>query len=222
MFENALQERFRNVSCKEINRDFRDVEQKRQGWLLSAILFGIKTMYAKTQISHGKLDDFLAKAILADKKSIKTARRYIYLAGKVVEQIAHPAINTEIGIRVTEYFSKNKVKLEALFSSQEKLNDILKFILEGLSMHGLTKALQDVDAILSIEEKIANAGNREIPEEKKAAVQLSFEEELFAPIGEIQKLIATDSFADQPKEKALQFADALIAEGQALKRKLTK
>ena len=67
-----------------------------------------------------------------------------------------------------------------------------------------------------------NASDKEIPEEQKKAVQLSFEEELFEPIGTIQKLIKTDSFADLPKETALQFADALIAEGQALKHKLTR
>ena len=61
---------------------------------------------------------------------------------------------------------------------------------------------------------------REIPEEEVEVVQLSFEEELFEPIGKIQKLIKTDSFAGLPKDKALEFADALIAEGTALKRRI--
>ena len=221
----ALQQQFKMVSLKDINTDFVDVEQKRQGWLESAIMFGIKTMYAKSQMQHGDLTEFLIKAISSDKKSIQTARRYVYLAGKVMEQIARPQEDNEIGFRVIAYFAKNKIKPEnfqSLFSTQSSLNDILKFILDGLSMRGLTKALQAIDFQLSIEEKVANASDKEIPEEQKKAVQLSFEEELFEPIGKIQKLIATDSFADLPKETALQFADALIAEGQALKSRLTR
>ncbi len=220
--ETALQQQFKMVSLKDINTAFVEAEQKRSDWLTSAIMFGIKTMYAKSQIKHGDLDEFLAKAISADEKSVKTARRYIYFAGKVVEQIMRPTIETEIGVRVIEYLSKKKSKAEALFASEDKLNDILKYILNGLSMRGLTKALQAIDFQLSIEEKIANSSGKEIPAEQKKAVQLSFEEELFEPIGTIQKLIKTDSFADLPKEKALQFADALIAEGQALKHKLTR
>ena len=217
----ALQQQFKMVSLNDINNDFVDVEQKRQGWLESAIMFGIKTMYAKSQMQHGDLTEFLIKAISSDKKSIQTARRYVYLAGKVMEQIARPQEDNEIGFRVIAYFAKNKIKPEnfqSLFSTQSSLNDILKFILDGLSMRGLTKALQAVDFQLSIEEKVVTAGDNQVPN----SVQLSFEDELFEPIGKIQKLIATDSFADLPKETALQFADALIAEGQALKSRLTR
>lgn len=223
--ETVLQQQFKMVSLKDINTAFVEVEQKRSDWLTSAIMFGIKTMYAKLQMQHGDLTEFLIKAISSDKKSIQTARRYVYLAGKVMEQIARPQEDNEIGFRVIAYFAKNKIKPEnfqSLFSTGSSLNDILKFILDGLSMRGLTKALQAIDFQLSIEEKVANASDKEIPEEQKKAVQLSFEEELFEPIGTIQKLIRTDSFADLPKETALQFADALIAEGQALKHKLTR
>lgn len=222
--ETSLQQRFNGISPAELCAAFTDTERKRADWLVSAVMFGLKCVAAKPQVKRGDFMDFIAKAIKdKDGKSLATARRYIGLAGKIMAQLAMPDATNEIGARVVEYFKGadgKKPKFEHVLSSEEGIREILKFLLEGLSLRGLTKALQGADTRAALEEKCANPPPREIPEEEVEVVQLSFEEELFEPIGKIQKLINTDSFAGLPKDKALEFADALIAEGTALKRKI--
>lgn len=222
--ETSLQQRFNGISPAELCAAFTDTERKRTDWLVSAVMFGLKCIAAKPQIKHGDFWNFISKAIKdKDGKSLATARRYIGLAGKIMAQVAMPDATNEIGARVVEYFkgaNGKKPKFERVLSSEEGIREILKFLLEGLSLHGLTKALQGADTRAALEEKCANPPPREIPEEEVEVVQLSFEEELFEPIGKIQKLIKTDSFAGLPKDKALEFADALIAEGTALKRRI--
>lgn len=222
--ETSLQQRFNGISPAELCAAFTDTECKRADWLVSAVMFGLKCVAAKPQVKRGDFMDFIAKAIKdKDGKSLRSARRYIGLAGKIMAQLAMPDATNEIGARVVEYFKGadgKKPKFERVLSTEEGIREILKFLLEGLSLHGLTKALQGADARAALEEKCANPPPREIPEEEVEVVQLSFEEELFEPIGKIQKLIKTDSFAGLPKDKALEFADALIAEGTALKRRI--
>ena len=222
--ETSLQQSFNGISPAELCAAFTDTERKRADWLVSAVMFGLKCIAAKPQIKHGDFWNFISKAIKdKDGKSLATARRYIGLAGKIMAQVAMPDATNEIGARVVEYFkgaNGKKPKFERVLSTEEGIREILKFLLEGLSLHGLTKALQGADARAALEEKCANPLPREIPEEEVEVVQLSFEEELFEPIGKIQKLIKTDSFAGLPKDKALEFADALIAEGTALKRRI--
>lgn len=222
--ETSLQQRFNGISPAELCAAFADTECKRADWLVSAVMFGLKCIATKPQIKHGDFWNFISKAIKdKDGKSLATARRYIGLAGKIMAQVAMPDATNEIGARVVEYFkgtNGKKPKFERVLSTEEGIREILKFLLEGLSLHGLTKALQGADARAALEEKCANPPPREIPEEEVEVVQLSFEEELFEPIGKIQKLIKTDSFAGLPKDKALEFADALIAEGTALKRRI--
>lgn len=222
--ETSLQARFKGISPAELCAAFADTEYKRADWLVSAVMFGLKCVAAKPQVKHGDFWNFISKAIKdKDGKSLATARRYIGLAGKIIAQLAMPDATNEIGARVVEYFKGadgKKPKFERVLSTEEGIREILKFLLEGLSLRGLTKALQGADARAALEEKCANPSPREIPEEEVEVVQLSFEEELFEPIGKIQKLIKTDSFAGLPKDKALEFADALIAEGTALKRRI--
>lgn len=222
--ETSLQARFKGISPAELCAAFADTERKRADWLVSAVMFGLKCVATKPQVKRGDFMDFIAKAIKdKDGKSLRSARRYIGLAGKIMAQVAMPDATNEIGARVVEYFkgaNGKKPKFERVLSSEEGIREILKFLLEGLSLHGLTKALQGADARAALEEKCATPPPREIPEEEVEVVQLSFEEELFELIGKIQKLIKTDSFAGLPKDKALEFADALIAEGTALKRRI--
>lgn len=222
----SLQQRFNGISQKELGAAFADTEYKRANWLVAAVMFGMKCLAAKPHIEHGKFLDYIAKSIKdKDGKSLESARRYMRFAQKIINQIAWPDSTNEIGARVVEYFDSfkgKKPKFDTLLATEESIAEILRFLLEGLSLRGLAKALQGVDMQVAIEEKCANTPPMEIPEDKVGIVQLSFEEELFAPIGEIQKLIKTDSFAGLPKDKALQFAEALIAEGQSLKQKIVK
>lgn len=222
--ETSLQERFNGISPAELCAAFADTERRRSDWLVSAVMFGLKCVAAKPQVKRGDFMDFISKAIKdKDGKSLSTARRYIGLAGKIMAQVAMPDATNEIGSRVVEYFKGakgRKPKFESVLSTEENIREILKFLLDGLSLHGLTKMLQGADARSALEEKCANPPPREIPAGEAEIVQLSFEDELFAPIGRIQKLIKTDSFAELPKDKALEFADALIAEGMELKRRI--
>ena len=222
--ETSLQERFNGISPAELCAAFADTERRRSDWLVSAVMFGLKCVAAKPQVKRGDFMDFISKAIKdKDGKSLRSARRYIELAGKIMAQVAMPDATNEIGSRVVEYFKGakgRKPKFESVLSTEENIREILKFLLDGLSLHGLTKMLQGADARSALEEKCVNPPPREIPAGEAEIVQLSFEDELFAPIGRIQKLIKTDSFAELPKDKALEFADALIAEGMELKRRI--
>ena len=222
--ETSLQERFNGISPAELCAAFADTERRRSDWLVSAVMFGLKCVAAKPQVKRGDFMEFISKAIKdKDGKSLSTARRYIGLAGKIMAQVAMPDATNEIGSRVVEYFKGakgRKPKFESVLSTEENIREILKFLLDGLSLHGLTKMLPGADARSALEEKCANPPPREIPAGEAEIVQLSFEDELFAPIGRIQKLIKTDSFAELPKDKALEFADALIAEGMELKRRI--
>lgn len=222
--ESSLQEQFKGVTQKELAAAFFEVEKKKSDWLCKAIIFGMAALAMKPQIGHGKFESWLQKAINGEGRSLESAKRYMRLAIRISEQIAMPFGNNEVGARVIAYMKERKIKpdaLPAILKDGKKTIDILAYIVDGFSLRSLTKALHSVDIELALEDRAAKAGPKEIPEDKIEVIQLSFEQELFAPIVEIQRLVCRDSFASLPKEKALQFADALIAEGTMLKKKLT-
>ena len=103
--ETSLQARFKGISPAELCAAFADTERKRADWLVSAVMFGLKCVATKPQVKRGNFMDFIAKAIKdKDGKSLRSARRYIGLAGKIMAQVAMPDATNEIGARVVEYF----------------------------------------------------------------------------------------------------------------------
>lgn len=218
--ETSLQQSFNGISPAELCAAFTDTERKRADWLVSAVMFGLKCIAAKPQIKHGDFWNFISKAIKdKDGKSLATARRYIGLAGKIMAQVAMPDATNEIGARVLEYFKGENVKkpkFERVLSTEEGIREILKFLLEGLSLHGLTKALQGIDTQLALEDNKQKKISGELPK-SNTPTQADFFALLDRDIFSIDEKIKSKELSRLPKSKVLAYADALIERGEKLR-----
>lgn len=218
--ESSLQKRFNGISAKELGTAFAEVEKQKSTWLVAAVMFGMKCIALKPQIEHGKYWDFIAKSIKdKDGKSLASARRYMGLAEKVIAQIALPDATNEIGARVVEYFTGGKgkkPKFDSVLATEESIAEILRFLLEGLSLRGLTKALQGIDLQLSLEENNQKKLDGELPKSDKSQQQ-DFFDLLDRDILSIDEKIMSRELARQPKDKVLKYADALIERGERLR-----
>ena len=227
--ETSLQQSFNGISPAELCAAFTDTERKRADWLVSAVMFGLKCIAAKPQIKHGDFWNFISKAIKdKDGKSLATARRYMGLAGKIMAQVAMPDATNEIGARVVEYFkgaNGKKPKFERVLSTEEGIREILKFLLEGLSLHGLTKALQGADARAALEDNLQKKLGGELPKrsiQSADPAQSDFFDLLDRDIFSIDEKIKSRELARLPKDKVLAYADALIERGERLRAAVEK
>ncbi len=218
--ETSLQARFKGISPAELFEAFTDTERRRADWLVSAVMFGLKCAAVKLQIKHGDFMNFIAKAIKdKDGKSLRSARRYMGLAGKIMAQLAMPDATNEIGARVLEYFKGENVKkpkFENVISTEEDIREILKFLLEGLSLHGLTKALQGIDTQLALEDNKQKKISGELPK-SNTPTQADFFALLDRDIFSIDEKIKSKELSRLPKSKVLAYADALIERGEKLR-----
>lgn len=219
LVETSLQQSFNGITAKQLASDFAEVELKRSDWLVSAIIFGIECIAAKPQAKHGDFRDFLAKAIKdKDGKSLATAQRYMGLACQVIAQFANPNPENEIGARVLEYFNiVGNDNPRAFFASQGEAVDTLKYLLQGYSLRGLTKALQGIDFALSAEENRRKKLDGELPQDGQGGKQQDFFDLLDRDIFSIDEKIKSRELARLPKEKVLKYADALVERGQKLR-----
>lgn len=220
LVETSLQQSFNGITAKQLASDFAEVELKRADWLVSAIMFGIKCIAAKPQAKHGDFRAFLAKAIKdKDGKSLATAQRYMGLACQVIAQFANPNPENEIGARVLEYFSVvGNDNPRAFFASQGEAVDTLKFLLQGYSLRGLTKALQGIDMALAAEENRQKKLDGELPlDGQSGGRQQDFFDLLDRDIFSIDEKIKSRELARLPKDKVLKYADALVERGQKLR-----
>lgn len=219
LVETSLQQSFNGITAKQLASDFAEVELKRSDWLVSAIIFGIECIAAKPQAKHGDFRDFLAKAIKdKDGKSLATAQRYMGLACQVIAQFANPNPENEIGARVLEYFNiVGNDNPRAFFASQGETVDTPKYLLQGYSLRGLTKALQGIDFALSAEENRRKKLDGELPQDGQGGKQQDFFDLLDRDIFSIDEKIKSRELARLPKEKVLKYADALVERGQKLR-----
>ena len=216
LVETSLQQSFNGITAKQLASDFAEVELKRADWLVSAVMFGIKCIAAKPQAKQGDFSAFLAKAIGdKDGKSLATAQRYMGLACQVIAQFANPNPENEIGARVLEYFSVvGNDNPRAFFASQGEAVDTLKYILQGFSLRGLTKALQGIDFALAAEDNRQKKLDGGLPQTSKPQ---DFFDLLDRDIFSIDEKIKSRELARLPKDKVLAYADALVERGERLR-----
>lgn len=219
LVETSLQQSFNGITAKQLASDFAEVELKRTDWLVSAVMFGIKCIAAKPQAKHGDFRAFLAKAIKdKDGKSLATAQRYMGLACQIIAQFANPNPENEIGARVLEYFNiVGNDNPRAFFASQGEAVDTLKYLLQGYSLRGLTKALQGIDMALAAEENRQKKLYGELPQDAQGGRQQDFFDLLDRDIFSIDEKIKSRELARLPKDKVLKYADALVERGQKLR-----
>lgn len=219
--ETTLQQGFSGITAKQLGDDFEKAEQKRADWLVAAVMFGLKCIAAKPHIEHGKFWDYLSKSI-KDKngKSLSTARLYIGLACQIIAQIANPNPESEIGAKVIAYFKQKKIKFgkfDSVLSTEETVFEILKYLLQGYSLRGLTRALQGVDMALASEENRQKKLGGELPRGAQGGRQQDFFALLDRDIFSIDEKIKSRELARLPKEKVLAYADALVERGHKLR-----
>lgn len=221
LVETSLQQSFNGITAKQLASDFAEVELKRADWLVSAVMFGIKCIAVKPLIEHGNFWDFLAKSIKdKDGKSLASARRYMGLAANIVKQIATPEAESEIGAKVIAYFKQKKIKFgkfDSVLSTEETVLEILKYLLQGYSLRGLTKALQGIDMALVAEENRQKKLYGELPQDAQGGRQQDFFDLLDRDIFSIDEKIKSRELARLPKDKVLKYADALVERGQKLR-----
>ena len=218
LVETSLQQSFNGITAKQLSDAFADTEYKRADWLVSAVMFGIKCIAVKPLIEHGNFWDFLAKSIKdKDGKSLASARLYMGLAAKVVRQIATPEAESEIGAKVIVYFKQKKIKFDGVLSTEETVLEILKYLLQGYSLRGLTKALQGIDFALAAEENRQKKLDGELPQDVQGGRQQDFFDLLDRDIFSIDEKIKSRELARLPKDRVLKYADALVERGQKLR-----
>lgn len=221
LVETSLQQSFNGITAKQLGDAFADTEYKRADWLVSAVMFGIKCIAVKPLIEHGNFWDFLAKSIKdKDGKSLASARRYMGLAANIVKQIATPEAESEIGAKVIAYFKQKKIKFgkfDGVLSTEETVLEILKFLLQGYSLRGLTKALQGIDFALAAEENRQKKLDGELPQDVQGGRQQDFFDLLDRDIFSIDEKIKSRELARLPKDRVLKYADALVERGQKLR-----
>lgn len=222
LVETSLQQNFNGITAKQLGDAFADTEYKRADWLVSAVMFGIKCIAVKPLIEHGNFWDFLAKSIKdKDGKSLASARLYMGLAAKVVRQIATPEAESEIGAKVIAYFKQKKIKFgkfDGVLSTEESVSEFLKYLLQGYSLRGLTKALQGIDFALAAEENRQKKLDGELPlDGQSGGRQQDFFDLLDRDIFSIDEKIKSRELARLPKDKVLKYADALVERGQKLR-----
>lgn len=219
--ETSLQQSFNGITAKQLGDAFADTEYKRADWLVSAVMFGIKCIAVKPLIEHGNFGEFLAKSIKdKDGKSLATAQRYMGLAANIVKQIATPEAESEIGAKVIAYFKQKKIKFskfDGVLSTEETVLEILKYLLQGYSLRGLTKALQGIDFALAAEENRQKKLDGELPQDVQGGRQQDFFDLLDRDIFSIDEKIKSRELARLPKDKVLKYADALVERGQKLR-----
>lgn len=221
LVETSLQQSFNGITAKQLGDAFAEVEKQKSTWLVSAVMFGIKCIAVKPLIEHGNFWDFLAKSIKdKDGKSLASARRYMGLAANIVKQIATPEAESEIGAKVIAYFKQKKIKFgkfDSVLSTEETVLEILKFLLQGYSLRGLTKALQGIDFALAAEENRQKKLDGELPQDVQGGRQQDFFDLLDRDIFSIDEKIKSRELARLPKDKVLKYADALVERGQKLR-----
>ncbi len=217
--QNVLQKTFSGISQNELRSEFIEAESNRSVWLVSAVIFGLKCLAVKEQKKHGEFSKFLLELLDEDKTRLSTARRYIHLSGKILEQIVSPRPETEIGAKTINFLKSYK---KDGFKNIEDFRNFLACILGDYSLRSLNYALSEANnrALKDEDEdkkqgKIAKkAAQAQNPEEDR---QLNFFEDLYKEVRAAVEVNRQDPrFLAMSKAELQELGDYLVLQGREI------
>ncbi len=216
---NVLQTTFSGISQNELRSEFIEAESNRSVWLVSAVIFGLKCLAVKEQKQHGEFSKFLLEVLDEDKTRIRTARLYINLSAKILEQITSPRPETEIGAKTIEFIKTYKNKP---FKTIEDFRFFLVSIIGDYSLRSLNYALSEANNRTLKEEdeekkksKLPKHGNQ--PQGEENSGQLNFFEDLYREVRSSIEVNRQDPrFLAMSKAELQELGDYLVLQGREI------
>ena len=217
--QNVLQKTFSGISQNELRSEFIEAESNRSVWLVSAVIFGLKCLAVKEQKQHGEFLKFLLEVLDEDKTRLATARRYIHLSAKILEQIVSPRPETEIGAKTIEFIKTYKNKP---FKTIEDFRFFLVSIIGNYSLRSLNYALSEANNRTLKEEdeekkksKLPKRENQPQGEENNG--QLNFFEDLYREVRSSIEVNRQDPrFLAMSKAELQELGDYLVLQGKEI------
>lgn len=216
---NVLQKTFSGISQNELRSEFIEAENNRSVWIVSAVMFGLKCLAVKEQKQHGEFLKFLIEVLDEDKTRLATARRYIHLSAKILEQITSPRPETEIGAKTIEFIKTYKNKP---FKTIEDFRFFLVSIIGDYSLRSLNYALSEANNRTLKEEdeekkksKLPKRENQPQGEENNG--QLNFFEDLYREVRSSIEVNRQDPrFLAMSKAELQELGDYLVLQGKEI------
>lgn len=216
---NVLQKTFSGISQNELKGEFIEAENNRSVWIVSAVMFGLKCLAVKEQKQHGEFLKFLLEVLDEDKTRLATARRYIHLSAKILEQITSPRPETEIGAKTIEFIKTYKNKP---FKTIEDFRFFLVSIIGDYSLRSLNYALSEANNRTLKEEdeekkksKLPKRENQPQGEENNG--QLNFFEDLYREVRSSIEVNRQDPrFLAMSKAELQELGDYLVLQGKEI------
>ena len=216
---NVLQKTFSGISQNELRSEFIEAENNRSVWIVSAVMFGLKCLAVKEQKEHGEFSKFLLEVLDENKPRLATARRYIHLSAKILEQITSPRPETEIGAKTIEFIKTYKNKP---FKTIEDFRFFLVSIIGDYSLRSLNYALSEANNRTLKEEdeekkksKLPKRGNQPQGEENNG--QLNFFEDLYREVRSSIEVNRQDPrFLAMSKAELQELGDYLVLQGKEI------
>lgn len=216
---NVLQKTFSGISQNELKGEFIEAENNRSVWIVSAVMFGLKCLAVKEQKQHGEFLKFLLEVLDEDKTRLATARRYIHLSAKILEQITSPRPETEIGAKTIEFIKTYKNKP---FKTIEDFRFFLVSIIGDYSLRSLNYALSEANNRTLKEEdeekkksKLPKRGNQ--PQGEENSGQLNFFEDLYREVRSSIEVNRQDPrFLAMSKAELQELGDYLVLQGKEI------
>lgn len=216
---NVLQKTFSGISQNELRGEFIEAENNRSVWIVSAVMFGLKCLAVKEQKQHGEFLKFLLEVLDEDKTRLATARRYIHLSAKILEQITSPRPETEIGAKTIEFIKTYKNKP---FKTIEDFRFFLVSIIGNYSLRSLNYALSEANNRTLKEEdeekkksKLPKRENQPQGEENNG--QLNFFEDLYREVRSSIEVNRQDPrFLAMSKAELQELGDYLVLQGKEI------
>ena len=217
--QNVLQTTFSGISQNELRGEFIEAENNRSVWIVSAVMFGLKCLAVKEQKQHGEFSKFLLEVLDEDKTRMRTARLYINLSAKILEQITSPRPETEIGAKTIEFLKTYKNKP---FKTIEDFRFFLVSIIGDYSLRSLNYALSEANNRTLKEEdeekKKTKLPKREIqPQGEDNNGQLNFFEDLYKEVRAAVEVNRQDPrFLAMSKAELQELGDYLVLQGKEI------
>lgn len=216
---NVLQKTFSGISQNELRGEFIEAENNRSVWIVSAVMFGLKCLAVKEQKQHGEFLKFLLEVLDEDKTRMRTARLYINLSAKILEQITSPRPETEIGAKTIEFIKTYKNKP---FKTIEDFRFFLVSIIGDYSLRSLNYALSEANNRTLKEEdeekkksKLPKRENQPQGEENNG--QLNFFEDLYREVRSSIEVNRQDPrFLAMSKAELQELGDYLVLQGKEI------
>lgn len=221
--QNVLQKTFSGIAKNELRCEFIEAEKNRSVWIVSAVMFGLKCLAAKEQKQHGEFSKFLLEVLDEDKSRLATARRYIHLSAKILEQIVSPRPETEIGAKTIEFLKTYKNKP---FKTLEDFRFFLVSIIGDYSLRSLNYALSEANNRTLKEEDAEKSqkkqSERSFEESQESGSQeengqLNFFEDLYREVRSSIEVNRQDPrFLAMSKAELQELGDYLVLQGREI------